>query len=291
METRWLYVTSEEFTKLREESCDTCIIPIGCVEKHGLHLPLGTDILHSSHVAWMASQIETACVFPDFTFGDVPGNWNSPPGTIVLPVETEMLLLEQLCEQIARNGFKKIIFYNGHGGNNTWLSQFLRNIENKPHDYVAVKVFMTGRVLPMLGEKLLEDGLETLPELEKEDADLILKYYQGDFWEGGHANFAETAYMMGQYPETVKTDRLGIVSGKNLDFGKKYKEAGIEIRDGGWDISYPNGISGDDPVGCNERIGKAALRLEAERLAKAIKVMKEDTDLIKNHNLRWETNI
>lgn len=290
METRWLYVTSEEFTSLREASCDTCIIPIGCVEKHGLHLPLGTDIMHSNHIAWMASQIETVCVFPDFIFGDVPGH-NPPPGTVTIPLETQLLLLEQLCEQMARNGFKKIILYNGHGGNNLWLSAFLRNIENKPHDYVAVKVTLPGKVISTFGEKLLAEGIGSIPELTKEDEELLLGYYKGDYKEGGHGGFGETAYMMGVYPETVKMDRLGIVSGEYLGFGDPYKAAGIELRDAGWDISYPNSYSGDDPIGCNERIGKAAVRLEAERLAKAIKFLKEDTELIKYHNLRWETNI
>lgn len=291
METRWLYVTSENFAALREASCDTCIIPIGSVEKHGLHLPLGTDIFEASHIAWLASQMETVCVFPDFIFGDMPGNWNMAPGTITIPLETEMLLLEQLCGQIARNGFKKIIFYNAHGGNNVWLSAFLRNIENKHHDYVAVKIFITASIIPILGEKLKKEGKASIPELNEEDIEVIMKYYEGDFIEGGHAGFGETAYIMGQHPETVKMDRLGIESGQSLHFGKKYKNAGIEIRDGGWDISYPNCYSGDDPVGCNERIGKAALRLEAERVARAIKLIKEDTDLIKNHNKFWETNI
>ena len=74
METRWLYRTAEDFDELRKASNDTCVIPMGCVEKHGLHLPLGIDILHSSHIAHMASQLETCCVFPDFTFGDVKSN-------------------------------------------------------------------------------------------------------------------------------------------------------------------------------------------------------------------------
>ena len=290
METRWLYVTSGDFNKLREASCDTCIIPVGSVEKHGAHLPLGTDIMHSSHIAWMASQMETVCVFPDFTFGDMPGKCQ-PPGTITIPMETELLLLEQLCEQIARNGFKKILFYNGHGGNNVWLSAFLRNIENKPHNYVPMKMVIPGTVLSMLGEKIIAEGIGCIPELTKEDEELILEYYQGDYTEGGHGGFGETAYILGIYPETVKMDRLGVESGKSLHFGRKYAKAGIEIRDGGWDISYPNSYSGDDPIGCNERIGKAAIRLEAERVAKAIKLIKEDIDLVRIHNERWETNI
>ena len=113
METRWLYVTSENFPTLREASKDTCIIPMGCVEKHGLHLPLGTDIIHSSHIAYLASQLETVTVFPDFVFGDYPVNSpNVPAGTITLSLDLEMALLEQLCEQIARNGHKKILVLN-----------------------------------------------------------------------------------------------------------------------------------------------------------------------------------
>ena len=43
METRWLYTTSENFPALVEASKEVCVVPLGCVEKHGLHLPLGTD--------------------------------------------------------------------------------------------------------------------------------------------------------------------------------------------------------------------------------------------------------
>jgi N-acetylglucosamine-6-phosphate deacetylase len=57
------------------------------------------------------------------------------------------------------------------------------------------------------------------------------------------------------------------------------KEAGISIRDGGWDRNFPNRFSGHDPVGCNERIGKAAVRIASETLAKRFKVYKEDENL------------
>ena len=137
METRWLYTTSENFHALREASNDTCIIPMGCVEKHGLHLPLGTDIIAASSLAYAASQIETVCVFPDFIFGDVPENSpNAPAGSVTLKLETEMLLLEELCEQIARHGYKKILVLNGHGGNSHWLAAFSRKLANKKRSFV-----------------------------------------------------------------------------------------------------------------------------------------------------------
>ena len=54
METRWLYTTSENLPLLREASKETCVIPMVCIEKHGLHLPLGTDIIEASGVAFAA---------------------------------------------------------------------------------------------------------------------------------------------------------------------------------------------------------------------------------------------
>ena len=103
METRWLYTTSGNFHALRKASNNTCVIPMGCVEKHGLHLPLGADILQASEISYLASQIETVTVFPDFTFGDVSeGSPNAHPGTITLSPESMIRLLDELCEQIAR---------------------------------------------------------------------------------------------------------------------------------------------------------------------------------------------
>lgn len=285
METRWLYTTSENFTALREASKDTCIIPMGCVEKHGLHLPLGTDILQASHIVWEASKRETVCVFPDFTFGDISENFpNKPAGNISIPVETEMLLLEQLSEQIARNGFKKIIIYNGHGGNLPWLNTFLRKLENKPHNYVMVVVNIRCKVMERIAKARAFKGLT------EEDKNLTIKCKENPPVDG-HAGYSETAYMMAVSPESVHMDRLGIVSGKSLELTKKYTKMGIQIRDAGWSINYPDCIDSDDPIGCNERIGKAALKLEAERLANIIKFIKEDEDLIKWHNEFWNSNL
>jgi len=294
METRWLYTTSENFPALVEASKEVCVVPLGCVEMHGLHLPLGTDIIHSRHIAYMASQIETACVFPDFTFGDV--NINAPvkpngfmhAGSITLKVETEMLLLEELCEQIARNGFKKILLYNGHGGNENWLSTFLRKMTNKKHDFVCAKVMMKLPVPHTMAEYLKANGSGSIPEITPEDEKLILDYHEMGM-KIGHGGMSETAFIMGIAPESVKMDRLGIVSGLSTGVADYFKEAGIEIMSGGWDFNYPNALSGHDPVGCNERIGKAALRFEAERLANAIKVMKEDENLWKWHEEMWAT--
>ena len=68
-----------------------------------------------------------------------------------------------------------------------------------------------------------------------------------------------------------------------------FKDAGIQIRDGGWWMNFPNAYHGHDPVGCNERIGKAALRVSAEKLARTIAVYKKDENLLKWHEETWAT--
>ena len=107
----------------------------------------------------------------------------------------------------------------------------------------------------------------------------------------GHACFSETARMMGIATECVHLDRLGIEDGHSRNVTQKFTDAGLELKSGGWGYNYPNRFDGDDPYGCNERIGKATLRLEAEWAANAYKVIKEDEDLIRWLNEAWNSNL
>ena len=272
--------------QLREASKETCVIPMGCIEKHGLHLPLGTDIIEASGVAYNASQLETVTVFPDFTFGDFPDNSPTRPlGSITIPMDMEMDLLEVLCEQIAANGYKKILVLNGHGGNVSWLAAFSRKLANKKRNFVFA-TYMIGLPAPhVLAQHLLENGSGSIQELTKEDESLLLHYHDANMQQG-HACMGETAFMMALAPDSVHLERLGIEDGKNLRKTKYLKEVGISIMDEGWSINFPNAYQGDDPIGCNQRIGKAALRFEAERFAKAVKVLKDDENLWKWHEER-----
>ncbi len=286
METRWIYKTAHNFAELREESKNVCVIPMGCVEKHGLHLALGCDILMASHIAYEASQNETFCVFPDFTFGDLP---NGAPieakggkmseGNITIPVQMQMDLLETLCEQISRNGYNKILIYNCHGGNNSWLNTFQRMLTNKKRDFVVGVVQIDLPAPHGLAKYLEANGSGSIPELTKEDEELLLKYHRENMIIG-HACFGETAFIMDIAPESIEWDQLGKESGMPTGKGSLYRKAGIKLADGGWDLDFPNAYCGHDPLGCNERIGKASVRFEAERLAHAAKVMKEDTYLL-----------
>lgn len=280
METRWMYHTSGSFAELREAAKGTCLIPMGCVEKHGLHMALGTDMMIASTVAYMASQIEPVAVFPDLNFGDVPERRNEhTDGTLTLPVETQFLLLEQLCDQIYINGFRKILLYNTHGGNNSWISAFIRNLDNKEKRYTVAKVFVEEQAPYPMAQKLLKEGSGSIPELTPEDEALLIRYAEENIVLG-HACFGEGSFIMGIAPETMRLDLLGKESGLSTGESAPYKKVGIALKSGGWHLDYPNAYCGHDPYGMNERIGAAALRMEAERLARAIKFFKEDEKLL-----------
>ena len=275
-----MYHTSASFDELVKASNGTCIIPMGCVEKHGLHMALGTDTMVAEKICYMASQIENVAVFPNFIFGDVPERKNAhTKGTITLPVETLFLLLEQLCDQIYLNGFRKILIYNGHGGNQAWLSAFIRNLDNKDKNYVVAKFFVDEQAPHGLAKYLEANGSGSIPELTPEDEELVIKYHKQNIVMG-HACFGEAAYMMGIAPETMRLDLLGIESGLPTGESAPYNRLGIDVKSGGWHLEFPNAYSGTDPHGVNERIGAAALRMEAERFAKAIKFFKEDEKLL-----------
>ncbi len=284
METRWLYTNSMDFPKLREASNRTCVIPMGCVEKHSNYCPLGTDIIKGSYVAHLASQIETVCVFPDFVFGDVPcgSHAERPEGTICLDVRTQMLLLEQLCEEIAANGFNKILVVNSHGGNKAWLQTFARNWGVKPHKAVFAYTCTPSTVPHFMADILLEKGSGSIPELTAEDEALILKYHD----EGmitGHACMNEAAIAMAAAPESIHLERLGTESGAKRDIPELQKliDSDVLLASGGWIDFYPDWFDGDTPYGLNERIAKAGARIMSERVAKVYKAFKEDEYLLR----------
>lgn len=288
METRWMYVTSKELETLREESKGVCVIPMGCVEKHGAHLPLGTDVIQAVGIANAASQMETFTVFPEFAFGDFPINSpNRPTGSVTLRLETEIALLEELLEQISRNGYKKILVYNYHGGNISWLEAFLRKMGNKKHDFVFGYVYCRSPLPHKLAEYLLENGRGSIPELTKEDEDYILDAHERKV-AGGHGCLSETANVLVLAPDSVHQDRACTEDGISRHYTEYLRKAGIHIAAGGWDVDYPNNFSGSEVEMANERMGKANVRFEAEYLANAVRVLKNDTNwLEKWHEQYW----
>ncbi|HEV2698376.1 MAG TPA: creatininase family protein, partial [Terriglobales bacterium] len=71
LSVHWEELTAPDFLQGIHNSSGTCLLPFGILEKHGPHLPLGTDLLDVRHAALTAAQQEYAVVFPEYYFGQI----------------------------------------------------------------------------------------------------------------------------------------------------------------------------------------------------------------------------
>src|ERR1700687_5851962 len=136
LSTRWEELTAGDFRQGIQQAKGTCLLPFGILEKHGPHLPLGTDLLNVRYASLQAVAREYAVVFPEYYFGQI-FEAKHEPGTVAYSMELQLRLLQETTDEMARNGCKKIIIVNGHGGNEHLLPFFAQAQMDKPHDYVV----------------------------------------------------------------------------------------------------------------------------------------------------------
>src|SRR6476469_1941684 len=68
---KWEELTAGDFAKAIHKAQDTCLLPFGILEKHGPHLPLGTDLIDARYAAVHGAEEEYAVVFPEYYFGQI----------------------------------------------------------------------------------------------------------------------------------------------------------------------------------------------------------------------------
>jgi creatinine amidohydrolase len=94
---------------------------LGSVEQHGPHLPVGTDTFIPIKVAWRVAERAKVLVAPPIYYGNSL-SMADMNGVFTVTPDTLASLLFDLCKSFARQGFKKIVFINGHGGNKQVLN-------------------------------------------------------------------------------------------------------------------------------------------------------------------------
>ena len=89
----WEYLREEEFKKAVEVSKGVCVVPVGCMEKHGQHLPIGTDSILATEIVHRAAEREPVCVFPTMHFGEKTGAGEFA-GTVIFSSELRLKMLD-----------------------------------------------------------------------------------------------------------------------------------------------------------------------------------------------------
>ena len=272
----WQNLREEEFEGAVKESGGLCIVPIGCVEKHGQHLPVGIDTQVVNYICLEAAKKEPVTVFPPLYFGDIMGH-TIARGGIMFSAELLLQLLKEITSEIARNGFKKILFVNGHGGNPPMLSFFTRSTQYSLKDYVVCwRNDYTYQVNHLVED--LDKGV-VFPELTDEDIAYVRDFVYSKKLKG-HACLNETAIMMAINGENVKLERCQAESGLPTHRTDYLKETGVLSSTRFWGVEYPNSYQGDHPMGANERIGKVLLRKRVEQQAEACRLLKMNDNLL-----------
>ena len=242
----WENISSPEFAEAVETCRGVCLLPIGVVEKHGDHLPLGQDAIYIHAVCTEAAEREKAMVFPFYYFGQILEG-KHVPGTIAIRGDLLVPLLENICDEIGRNGFDRIVIVNGHGGNNSMLPFFCQLMLDKRKDYMT---FVSG--FPPESERT-----KRLLEAEVD----------------GHAGEGETSAMLYLRPELAKPDRFPDY-GKPLGRMNAFKELGLYTGIS-WYSDYPGHLAASRVPFTAEK-GESLVRDHVEFLIRQIRLVKED---------------
>lgn len=250
----WKNMLPFEFEQAVKEG-QICILPIGSLERYGEHIPYGCDGGIAEKIAVEAAKITPAVVFPTYYFGQVH-EAGMHRGSVNFPAEMLTTHLRMLMDQIAYNGFSKILIISGHGGNTTWLQFLEKTLLNYQRNYCVYII----------------DPHSILTEEEKAQVEGI--YETND----GHAGETETSMCMAAMPGLVRLDlqkfpepihRMGRMDGLKGIYTGYYFNA-----------DWSEGVTGNPSKATQEK-GEAVMDITYKAVARTIRIVQEDQEIPK----------
>jgi creatinine amidohydrolase len=223
------------------------MVPLGAVEQHGPHLPLGTDLIVAEAVA--RATIEK--------HGDEHDVWMLPPlgftksnehawspGTIWLSAQTLLSVLDDIGRCIATTPARRVLFLNGHGGNSALLQVANRELR-------------------------VRHGLKTFLAHPHMPADQGGSSAEGELGMGIHGGTDETSVMLHLRPDLVDMSKAvrrvpeKLAQNKHVRFGGSVPF--------GWlsNDFFPEGHIGD-PTGATADLGAAMFATAVNTLGEVL---------------------
>lgn len=174
-EITWSDVKGKQF--------DLAILPWGATEPHNYQLPYTTDNLLSRAVSLdAATKAELmgvrSVVLPTIPFGSQNPGQTDLPFCIHVRMDTQMAILRDVVASLHRQGIRKLVILNGHGGNN--FTSFIRDLAVDYKDFMIVS----------------SDWYKVVDARPYFDE------------PGDHAGELETAMMLHYYPDLVKPKEM-----------------------------------------------------------------------------------
>jgi creatinine amidohydrolase len=253
---RWQELTGGDFVAAIQKSRGTCLLPFGILEKHGPQLPLGTDLINVRYVALHGAEQEYAVVYPEYYFGQI-FEARHEPGTVAYSAKLQLELLQETTDEMARNGCKKIVIVNGHGGNNSLLPYFAQSQMASPRDYV---VYVYQRTDWPPGRPAMKSTTDA------------------------HAGESETSHVMVSRPDLVHMDRAASESGAD----QKREDLPAGVYTGiWWYARFPEHYAGD-ATGANKALGEFDMKAWSAGVANVIRAVKADQVSLRLQNEFFE---
>lgn len=180
----------EELSQLQVDALDRAktvlVIPLGSVEQHGHHMPLGTDTMlaHALSLAAAERSGGGVVVLPPPWYG-FSAHHMKFPGSITLTHKTLMAMVEDIVASLAHHGFTRVVLLNGHGGNNGVVDVLASVLGHKHYGKMRIAGFTYFAL-----------AAQAIAELRRSEPGGM-----------GHACEFETAMILHLRPDLVATDK------------------------------------------------------------------------------------
>ena len=252
----WTELTATEFPAAREKSAGVCVLPVASIERHGGHLPLGCDAYAGEEVCRRAAKLEPFVFFPVLPLG-VNQEAAANPGGVGLKTETLEALIVDICDEIARNGFGKILLSSSHGGNRHLLPLIVQRWPRMERDYLVYSYFCWDETVPTTVER---------PKVAR---------------PGGHGGQLETSVLLASRGELVRPDqRIPDEKARPRPGSEKLNALGVYCPND-WYAKYPYHFAGA-AEGASRELGEELLDGMAAKLAEVVGLIKRDETSARN---------
>lgn len=195
--TVYAYQTWAELEE-RLKTTKTVLFPVGSTEQHGHHIGVGADWIQADAIAHRVGEKCDALVLPTLCYG-VSGHHKEFTGTLTLSTETYTQAIYEILESLARYGVKRVVFMNGHGGNNMGLTLAAKRARD---DFGMLCAICTWWDI-LANEKLFGHPAEQ------------------------HAGYAETSFTLTSKPEAVRMELANCMATKQVDENIQFTRAGL----------------------------------------------------------------
>lgn len=237
------YQTAYEVAERVKEK-KVAILPIGAVEAHGPHLPLGTDNLLAERLAARIAERIDAYVLPTLSYGQVWSLKNFP-GSINISNEALIHFLYDIGYSLHAQGFQVFAMVNGHLGNAVAMKEAARKLYETCPDLKVLYLFYPGT------SKVVEEIREAPSS-------------HGSYF---HACEIETSYMLHLAPEFVAMDKA-IAGNPEINML-------ADVTPTPWETFTSSAVLGDATLATSEK-GEKVIAVALENMVKLIEAMKEE---------------